>query len=52
MLGDASAAMTLDVYSGLFDDRDGVTELRESAGNVYGSCNEQVIALRRAGDAR
>lgn len=54
MLGHASAAMTLDVYSGLFDDDlDGVADRLDEQGNVYGSCTEgEVIPLRRAGDAR
>lgn len=53
MLGHASAAMTLDVYSGLFDDDlDGVADRLDEQGTVYGSCTEgEVIPLRRAKEA-
>ena len=41
MLGHASAAMTLDVYSGLFDDDlDGVAERLDASARVYSMCTE------------
>ncbi|MGV1079830.1 MAG: hypothetical protein ACOYD1_08265 [Candidatus Nanopelagicales bacterium] len=40
MLGHASAAMTLDVYSGLFD---GVAERLDADAGVYSMCTETVI---------
>ena len=44
MLGHASAAMTLDVYSGLFeDDLDGVAERLDVGARVYSMCTETPI---------
>ena len=44
MLGHASAAMTLDVYSGLFeDDLDGVAERLDAGARVYSMCTETPI---------
>ena len=41
MLGHASAAMPLDVYSGVFDDDlDGVAERRDVGARVYSMCTE------------
>jgi integrase len=44
MLGHASAAMTLDVYSGLFeDDLDGVAERLDVGARVYSVCTDTPI---------
>jgi len=44
MLGHASTAMTLDVYSGLFeDDLDGVAEQLDAGARVYSMCTETPI---------
>ncbi len=44
MLGHASAAMTLDVYSGLFDDDlDGVTERLDAGARVYSMCTDAPV---------
>lgn len=51
MLGHASAAMTLDVYSGLFDDDlDGVAERLDAGRSVHPLCTDpEVIPLHRVG---
>jgi len=44
MLGHASAAMTLDVYSGLFDDDlDGVAERLDAGARVYSMCTDAPV---------
>lgn len=44
MLGHASAAMTLDVYSGLFDnDLDGVAERLDAGARVYSMCTDAPV---------
>lgn len=52
MLGHASAAMTLDVYSGLFeDDLDGVAERLDAGARVYSACTETPVLLPTAESA-
>ena len=52
MLGHASAAMTLDVYSGLFeDDLDGVAERLDADARVYSMCTDTPIVLLTAESA-
>jgi integrase len=52
MLGHASAAMTLDVYSGLFeDDLDGVAERLDAGARVYSMCTDAPIVLLTAESA-
>jgi hypothetical protein len=52
MLGHSSAAMTLDVYSGLFDDDlDGVADRIDTAAErVKNVSRAEVVNLRRAVD--
>ena len=54
MLGHASAAMTLDVYSGLFDDDlDGVAERLDAGARVYSMCTDApVVPLKAEGAGR
>jgi integrase len=54
MLGHASAAMTLDVYSGLFDDDlDGVAERLDAGARVYSMCTDApVVPLNAEGAGR
>jgi len=54
MLGHASAAMTLDVYSGLFDDDlDGVADRLDAGARVYSACTDApVIPLNAEGAGR
>jgi integrase len=52
MLGHASAAMTLDVYSGLFDDDlDGVAERLDAGARVYSMCTDAPVVLLKAESA-
>jgi len=52
MLGHASAAMTLDVYSGLFDDDlDGVAERLDAGARVYSMCTEAPVVPLNAESA-
>jgi integrase len=52
MLGHASAAMTMDVYSGLFeDDLDVVAERLDAGARVYSMCTETPILPRTAESA-
>ena len=51
MLGHASAAMTLDVYSGLFDDDlDGVAERMDSLRGVSEMCHDAAVVPLRLGE--
>jgi integrase len=51
MLGHASAAMTLDVYSGLFDDDlDGVAERMDSLRGVSEMCHDATVTPLRLGE--
>lgn len=54
MLGHKSAAMTLDVYSGLFDDDlDGVADRLDADARVYSLCTDaQVVPLSETGSSR
>ena len=52
MLGHASAAMTLDVYSGLFDDDlDGVAERLDAGARVYSMCTDAPVVPLNAESA-
>jgi dihydropteroate synthase len=52
MLGHASAAMTLDVYPGLFDnDLDGVAERLDAGAHVCSMCTEAPVAPLNAESA-
>jgi len=52
MLGHASAAMTLDVYSGLFDDDlDGVAERLDAGARVYSVCTDAPVVPLNAESA-
>ena len=52
MLGHASAAMTLDVYSGLFDDDlDGVAERLDAGARVYSMCTDSPVVPLNAESA-
>ena len=52
MLGHASAAMTLDVYSGLFDDDlDGVAERLDAGARVYSMCTDAPVVPLKAESA-
>jgi integrase len=52
MLGHASAAMTLDVYSGLFDDDlDGVAERLDAGARVYSMCTDAPVVPMTAESA-
>lgn len=54
MLGHKSAAMTLDVYSGLFDDDlDGVADRLDAYARVYSMCTDaDVVKLPETGSSR